>query len=144
MGSGLKTDRQEMEIEGKGMVPVLLRDAQFHPVHGRVLHADFLRFDAERRVEISVPVVVKDEDKSPGLKRGGILQLVRHNLTVHCKAGAIPHAIEISVDGMEIGDSVHVRDLNLSVGVEAAGDPNATIVAVVGVQAEEVTEGGEE
>ncbi|MBF0285380.1 MAG: 50S ribosomal protein L25/general stress protein Ctc [Magnetococcales bacterium] len=142
-GAGLKTDRQEMEIEGQGVVLVLLRDVQFHPVTGKALHADFLRFDADRRVEISVPVVVRNEDKAPGLKRGGILSMVRHQLVVHCKAGVIPHHIEISVEGMDIGDSVHVKELKLPAGVEVAGDQNATIIALVGVQAEEVGEGGE-
>lgn len=143
MGSDLRTSPQTLVVDGKTKIAVLVRDMQRNPVTGWPEHLDFLRFDPTKKVEVHVPTHVLDEVESPGVKMGGLLQHVTRELVVHCLAGEIPHSLDVSVAGMEIGQSIHLRDLKLPKGVEVMGDPSLTIVTIVGKQAEE-SEGGEE
>ncbi|MBF0308931.1 MAG: 50S ribosomal protein L25/general stress protein Ctc [Magnetococcales bacterium] len=136
-GSGLRTHPQTLQIEGVGRVLALMRDFQVHPVTGVFEHVDFLRFDPNRRAEVMVPVVILDEAICPGVKRGGMVQVVAHELEVHCLAGQIPDQIEISVKDLDIGDSIHIQDVKLPEGAEVPSEDNFTIVAVVGVKSEE-------
>jgi large subunit ribosomal protein L25 len=97
---------------------VLPRDTQFHPVTDRPIHVDFLRYSAERRLTVEVPVRFLNEDDSPGLKTGGVINVVRHAIEVACVADSIPENFEIDLAGLEIGDSIHASALILSEGVE--------------------------
>ena len=97
---------------------VLPRDTQFHPVTDRPIHVDFLRYSAERRLTVEVPVRFLNEDDSPGLKTGGVINVVRHAIEVACVADSIPESFEIDLAGLEIGDSIHASALILSEGVE--------------------------
>ncbi len=137
-GSGLRTNRQNMVIDEKLRVAVLLRDFQIHPVSGNPVHVDFMRFDPNQKLEIMVPVEIAGEEECPGIKEGGVLQTVRRELEVSCLAGNIPNEIIISVANLTIGDSIHIEDITLPEGVEVHTDVNFTIAAIVGVQAEEV------
>lgn len=92
---------------------VLPRDVQRHPVTDTPLHVDFLRIGADARIAVAVAVVFDNEEDSPGLKRGGVLNIVRHDIELVCPATAIPDAIRIDLTGLDIGDSVHISSVTL-------------------------------
>lgn len=96
---------------------VLPRDVQFHPVTDQPLHVDFLRYVAGQRIRVNISVSFADHELSPGLKRGGVLNIVRHEIEFFCPAEAIPEEIPISLSDLEIGDSVHIKDIALPEGV---------------------------
>jgi large subunit ribosomal protein L25 len=121
----------EVEIDGKSVV-TLPKDVAFHPVSDRPLHVDFLRIAKGSTVEVSVPVVFVNEEASPGLKRGGVLNVVRHELELVCDATKIPDEIEVDVTGTEIGDSIHISAVTLPQGSESAiTDRDFTIATIV-------------
>lgn len=127
---------------------VLPRDAQFHPVTDRPLHVDFLRYSATRKITVEVPVHFENEDESPGIKKGGVLNVVRHAIEVLCTADRIPDGFAIDLTGLEIGDSVHASAVRLPEGVEfTITDRDFTIATVaaptVMTAAEEEEEGAE-
>lgn len=110
---------------------VLPRDVQFDPVTDRAIHVDFLRVSAATTVTVEVPVVFLNEEESPGLKRGGLLNVVRHEIEMHCRADAIPPSIEIDLTGLDIGDSVHISTITLPNGVEPTiSDRDFTIATI--------------
>jgi large subunit ribosomal protein L25 len=117
---------------GGAHVRTLPRDVQFHPVTDRPLHVDFLRISEHAKVSVSVPIRFVDEDDSKGLKRGGVLNAVRHELELICDAAEIPEEIEISLAGLDIGDSLHISNVKLPSGTESAiTDRDFTIATVV-------------
>ncbi|MBF0108098.1 MAG: 50S ribosomal protein L25/general stress protein Ctc [Magnetococcales bacterium] len=140
-GTNIRVKVIDLVIDGVGTEKSLMRGLQLHPVSGRPVHVDFMRFDAHQKIQVMVPIHVVDEDQSPGIRSGGILQLVQHEMEIHCQAGAIPEAIEVSIKGLEIGHSIHLRDIQLPAGTEVHGDQNMTIVTLIGVKAEQVEEG---
>ena len=115
--SGFLIRLLDVEIDDKTH-RVLPRDTQFHPVTDRPIHVDFLRYSAERKLTVEVPVRFLNEDDCPGLKTGGVINVVRHAIEVACVADAIPESFEIDLAGLEIGDSIHASALILSEGVE--------------------------
>ena len=119
----------------------LPKDVQFHPVSSRPVHVDFLRIGEHSRVTVAVPVRFDDEEDSPGIKRGGVLNIVQHELELVCDAAHIPDEIHISLDGLDIGDSIHISQVRLPDGVKSAIDDRdftvATIVAPSAMKAEE-------
>lgn len=120
-------------IEGVGeAIRTLPKDVQFHPVSDRPLHVDFLRIGEHAQVTVAVPVVFVDEEESPGLKRGGVLNVVRHELELTCDAAEIPDQITISLKGLEVGDSLHISQVTLPQGaVSAIDDRDFTVATVV-------------
>lgn len=117
---------------GKDKTRTLPKDVAFHPVTDRPLHVDFLRLAKDATVDVSVPVLFINEEGSPGLKRGGVLNVVRHELELVCDAARIPDTIEIDVTGLEIGDSIHISSVKLPDGSESAiTDRDFTIATVV-------------
>jgi large subunit ribosomal protein L25 len=120
---------------------VILKDMQIDPVVGTMLHADFQIIDLAAKVSVMVPV--HPVGKSVGEKEGGNLTLIRHEIEIVCLPSAIPSSIDIDVTEMQIGDVVHVNDLQLGDGVEVPHDANFTILTVVGRMAEEAEEGAE-
>ena len=140
----------ELEVGGK-TVRTLPKDVAFHPVSDRPLHADFLRLSANATIHVNVPVVFANEEASPGLKRGGVLNIVRHELELICQADKIPDDIAIDVTGLEVGASIHISHVKLPEGSKSAITDRdftiATIVAPSGLRSEEgdnsKTEAGE-
>ena len=130
----------EVEVGGK-KVRTLPKDVAFHPVSDRPLHADFLRVSKDAKVHVNVPVVFANEEASPGLKRGGVLNIVRHDLDLVCSPDSIPDDVVIDVTGLDVGDSIHISDVKLPSGVESGiADRDftiATIVAPSGLRSEE-------
>ncbi len=107
----------DVELDGKKH-RVLARDVQFHPVSDTPMHVDFLRFDPNRKITAAVPVVFEGEDESPGLRSGGVLNIVRHEVEVLCTADNIPPELILQLAGLEVGDSVHASSVTLPDGVE--------------------------
>src|SRR3954453_3477442 len=119
----------------------LPKAVDFHPVSSRPIHVDFLRIGEHTKVHVGVPMRFDNEDASPGLKRGGVLNVVVHELEIVCDAASIPSEIHIPLDGLEIGDSIHISDVKLPNGVTPANTDEdftvATIVAPSAMKAEE-------
>lgn len=110
---------------------VLPRDVQFHPVSDVPMHVDFLRFDPKRKITAAVPVVFEGEDDCPGLKTGGVLNIVRYEVEVLCTADNIPPELILQLAGLEVGDSMHASAVNLPDGVEfAITDRDFTIATI--------------
>ena len=130
----------EIEVGGK-TVRTLPKDVAFHPVNDRPLHADFLRVSKDHKVHVNVPVHFINEAASPGLKRGGVLNIVRHELDLVCSPESIPDEVAIDVTGLEVGASIHISHVNLPEGVASAITDRdftiATIVAPSGLRSEE-------
>ncbi len=120
----------EIEIAGKKH-NVLPRDIQFHPISDEALHIDFLRITKTTKVRVNIPLRFADQDKSPGLKRGGTLTVVSQEIEVLCSATAIPEVFEVSLAGHELGQPVHLKDLTLPKGIElTTKDLNMTIASI--------------
>lgn len=120
-----------VEIGGKTL-RTLPKDVAFHPVSDRPIHVDFLRLAKGSTIEVEVPVLFINEEDSPGLKRGAVLNIVRHELALVCDADKIPSEIEIDVTGLEVGDSIHISHVTLPAGsVSAITDRDFTIATVV-------------
>ncbi|MGN6058605.1 MAG: 50S ribosomal protein L25/general stress protein Ctc [Sphingomicrobium sp.] len=119
----------------------LPKAVDFHPVTSRPIHVDFLRIGEHTKVTVAVPMRFDDEEASPGLKRGGVLNVVVHELEIVCDAAHIPNEIHISLDGLEIGDSIHISAVKLPDGVTPSNSEEdftvATIVAPSAMKAEE-------
>jgi large subunit ribosomal protein L25 len=132
----LRTKPQTLVIDEQQRQLVLLRDVQYHPLTEAPLHLDLLRFDPNREIDIEVPVDIVDEDQCPGLKRGGMVQLIRRELDITCVAGKIPESIIVSVAGLDIGDVIHISEMTLPEGVEVHREVDFTVVTIVGVKDE--------
>ena len=129
-----------IDVGGKA-TRTLPKAVDFHPVSSRPIHVDFLRVGEHSKVHVNVPVRFDNEDASPGLKRGGVLNVVQHELELVCDAAHIPEEIHIPLDGLDIGDSIHISQVKLPEGTKAAIDDRdftvATIVAPSAMKAEE-------
>ena len=106
----------EIDVAGKKST-VLTRDIQFHPVTDTIMHMDFLRVSQSATVAVAVPVEFINEDKCPGIRIGGVLNVVRYEVELNCPATAIPEKITIDLDGVKIGDSIHISAIPLPDGV---------------------------
>ena len=131
----------EIEVGGTRL-RTLPKDVAFHPVSSRPLHADFLRLTGGSKVHVQVPVHFINEEASPGLKRGGVLNIVRHELDLVCDADKIADDINIDVTGLEIGDSIHISHVKLPEGAASAiTDRDFTIATIVAPSALKSNEG---
>lgn len=128
-----------IDVDGKKL-RVIPRDYQLDVVKDLPLHVDFLRVSAGAHVTVEVPVHFVNQEASPGLKAGGVLNVVHHAVTLDAPAESIPEAITVDVTGLEIGDSIHLSGVTLPEGVVSAlhgDDTLATIVAPAALEAEE-------
>jgi large subunit ribosomal protein L25 len=119
----------------------LPKAVDFHPVTSRPIHVDFLRIGEHTKVTVAVPVRFDNDEESPGLKRGGVLNVVQHELEIVCDAASIPNEIHIDLTGLEIGDSIHIGQVKLPDGVTPSNKDEdftvATIVSPSAMKAEE-------
>jgi large subunit ribosomal protein L25 len=130
-----------IDVGGK-QIRTLPKDVAFHPVKDRPIHADFLRISKDSKVQVAVPVVFINEEASPGLKRGGVLNIVRHELELICDADKMPDDIQIDVTGYDVGDSIHISAVTLPKGSESAiTDRDFTIATIVAPSAMKSSEG---
>lgn len=110
----------------------LPKDVQFHPVTDRPIHVDFLRIGEHSKVTVNVPISFVDEEDSPGMKRGGVLNVVRHELELLCDASEIPGEITVSLAGLDVGDVIHISAVTLPQGAQVTvEDRDFTIATVV-------------
>jgi large subunit ribosomal protein L25 len=120
-----------VEIAGGDKVRVLPRDVQFHPVKDETMHVDFLRVSKLTRTNVMVQCNFINEDDSPGLTRGGMLNVVRHEVEVVCGVEDIPSEFQLDLTGLDIGDSIHASILKLPEGVELTiADRDFTIATI--------------
>jgi large subunit ribosomal protein L25 len=129
-GAAFFTHLLELDVGGKKH-RVLPRDVQFHPLKDHPIHVDFLRVSTDATIEVAVPVEFINQDASPGLKRGGALNIVRHEVELICPVAHIPEHITVDMTGFEVGDSVHISHVKLPPDVTPAiTDRDFTIATV--------------
>lgn len=117
---------------------VIPRQVQLDPIRDFPIHVDFMRVGEHSLVTVEVPVRFLNEVASPGIKRGGILNVVRHEIQVRCPADAIPEHFDVDLTGLEIGDSVHISAIKLPEGVKpTTTERDFTVATIVGRSAEE-------
>jgi large subunit ribosomal protein L25 len=140
LSSGHFMNSVVMVDAGGTAVRTLPKDVQFHPVTDRPLHVDFLRISEHAKVTVAVPIRFTDEELSKGIKRGGVLNAVRHELELICDAAEMPEEVVISLAGTDIGDSIHISHVTLPKGAQSAITDRdftvATLVAPSGVKSE--------
>lgn len=120
-----------LDVNGKKQAAIA-RDIQFHPVTDRPMHIDFMRVSKTSRITVTVPVEFINEDKAPGLKKGGILNIVLHDLEMSCAADSIPEKIVLDLAGMDVHSSIHPADVKFPKGTQLAHpDRDVTIATIV-------------
>jgi large subunit ribosomal protein L25 len=130
-----------LNVEG-AKTRVIPRAVQLDPVRDFPIHVDFLRLAKDALVTVDVPVRFLNEAASPGLKRGGVLNIVRHEIPVRCPADAIPDHFDVDLTGLEIGNSVHISAIALPPNVRPTiTERNFTVATIVGRTAEEPAPG---
>jgi large subunit ribosomal protein L25 len=122
----------------------MIKELQTHPVSRNYVHIDFYEISMDRKIRVKVPVTVKG--KSRGVEEGGILQIIRRELEILCLPTAIPETIELDITDLDIGDSIHVKEIPLQGDIEMPADVNFTVITIVSPKAEveEVEEEAEE
>lgn len=120
----------EIDVDGK-KTRVIPRDYQLDPVRDTPLHVDFLRVAAGQTIKVQVPVHVVGQEDSPGLKNGGTMQIVEHTVEIDVAPESIPEFLEVSVAGLEVGDTLHSNDIKLPAGVSLTSRDNLTLVTIV-------------
>ncbi len=126
---GFLTTVAEIVVDGE-TIRTLPRDFQLHPVSDLPLHVDFLRVDENSKIKVEVPVQFINEADAPGIKRGGVLNVVRHRVELLCPVDRIPEKIVADLTGYEINDSLHISKIPLPEGVVPTIDRDFTIVTV--------------
>jgi len=116
--------------------PVIAKDIQLHPVTDEPVHFDLYRVDAHQMIKIAVPVHFKNHEESPGLKRGGALNIVRHDVELMAPADQIPEELVVDLTGLEIGDTIRISDIALPAGIESAIDRDVVVATVAGSSAQ--------
>jgi len=116
--------------------PVIAKDVQFHPVTDVPVHFDLYRVDEHQAIKIAVPVHFKNQDVSPGIKRGGALNIAFHEVEILVEADHIPEEIVVDLEGLDIGASIHASDLVLPKGVKLSTPEAAVIATLVGTSAQ--------
>jgi large subunit ribosomal protein L25 len=113
------------------VIKVLPKDLQLHPVKESILHIDFLRISENTTVTLFVPVKFINENNCPGIKQGGVLNVVRREIELITLVSKIPESLEANLDGLEIGDSIHISSINLEEGVKPTiSDRDFTIATI--------------
>lgn len=139
------SNMMELDHEGKRQ-KVIARDIQFHPVSDKAMHVDLYRVDEDTKINVDVTVSFINEADSPGMKRGGVLNIVRHDVELVCPAGSIPESIEADLTGLDIGDTIHMSSIKLPKGVTPAiTDRDFTVATLQGSRAvlTEIEDGAE-
>lgn len=136
---GMTSALIRLRIAGEDGVPeeqtVMLRDVQRHPVTLQIQHVDFVRIAMDQELEVKIPVHIVGS--APGVKAGGVLEIVHHELDIRCLPSQLPGAITVDVSGLEINDAVMVKDLPVTEGVAVLVGPHEPVVHVVPPRVEE-------
>jgi large subunit ribosomal protein L25 len=127
----------DLDVDG-AKTRVIPREVQVDPVNGRLIHVDFQRVSPTSHIRVDVPVRFINDGLSPGLKRGGVLNIVRHEIEVTCPADAIPEIFEFNLEGLEIGRSIHISAIRLPEGIQPTiKDRDFTVATIGGHKGEE-------
>jgi len=118
----------DIAIEGEGEISALVKDVQHHPVTGDLVHVDLQKMDAKKVIQVEIQIELAGE--ANGVKAGGILDLVMHTISIECLPGDLSESIEIDVSEMEIGDALHLGDLELDSKFKVLGDKESIVVSV--------------
>ncbi|MDQ0321227.1 large subunit ribosomal protein L25 [Pararhizobium capsulatum DSM 1112] len=128
---GFMTTVATIDVNGE-KIRVLPKDYQLDPVRDFTMHVDFLRVSADSQVTVEVPVHFINEEKSPGIKTGGVLNIVRHEVELHVSADDIPEFITVDLTGLKVGDGVHISHVKLPKGATPViADRDFTIATIV-------------
>jgi large subunit ribosomal protein L25 len=138
---GFMTTVATIDVDGE-KIRVLPKDYQLDPVRDFTMHVDFLRVSKDSQVSVQVPVRFENEEKCPGLKQGGVLNIVRHDVELNVSADNIPDALNVDLTGLKVGDSIHISDVKLPAGsTPVISDRDFTIATIAapagGVKEEE-------
>ncbi len=126
---------------GKNKYRVIPKEVQLHPVTDDIKHMDFMHVDKDTKIKVTVSVHIANEEKCPGIKQDGLLNVARHDLEIYCLPDNIPEGITIDISDLNIGDNIHLKDVKLPEGVECKLDEYTTIVAIVSAKkTEEITD----
>jgi large subunit ribosomal protein L25 len=126
----------DLDVEGK-TVRAIPRDIQFEPVKDRIVHVDFLRLGKDARIAVSIPVHFKNHADSPGIKAGGVLNIVSHEVALYCPADFIPEEIMVDLTGLHIGQSIHISQITLPERTAPVSRDDLTIAALSAMGKEE-------
>ena len=127
---GYFNHRMKIAVDGTDY-DVLPRDVQVDPVTDKPLHLDFLRIGPDSIITVQVPVHFRNENAAPGIKRGGVLNVVMHEITLRTRADSIPEVFEVDLTGLEIGHSIHMSALNIPESARVVTrDKNATVASI--------------
>ncbi len=108
----------------------LIKEIQHNPVTDKIAHVDFTVISLTEKIDVKVPLVILNQAEAPGIKEGGILDVVHHEIEVECLPTEIPEKIEIDVKGMKIGDAVHASELKMPKGVTCKFEAEEVVVAL--------------
>ncbi len=118
----------DVQLGGK-LEKCLIREVQWDAIGREVIHVDFTRVSEDERIRISVPLALKGT--APGINAGGVLDQPMHTIEIECLAVAVPDAIRVNIQDLQLEQAVHLKDVQLPPGVKAFGDPDAVVVQVV-------------
>ena len=121
----------DIKLDGK-TIQALPKDLQFNPVTDQIEHVDFIKVEKGVALRVNVPVKFSGQDKSIGIKRGGVLNIVRHEIEFECAPDSIPTHIEINIQSLDIGNNIHINDITLPKGITPTIKRNFTIAEVAG------------
>jgi large subunit ribosomal protein L25 len=125
----------DLQVDGKKL-PVIVKDRQLDPVRDELIHIDLLEVRLDEKIQTQVGVQLENIEEAPGVKEGGVLEHVTHQLNIEALPTAIPEAIVVDVSGMEIAATMHLSEITAPEGVEFLDDPEETIIATVVVPTE--------
>ena len=129
---------------GKISEQVLPREVQLHPVTDVPMHVDFLRLSGDSTIRLQIPIYFENEEDSPGVKRGGVVNIVRHEVEVNCRADAIPESFTADLSGLDIGDAVRISNIFLPEGVEPVINDRDFTIATITASSAAIEEAAEE
>lgn len=124
-----------------GSRTAMIKDLQIHPMSRKFLHVDFYEISKDRKITVDVPVVVKG--KAKGIEAGGMLQIIRRDIEVLCLPFEVPESIQIDISDLDIGDSIHVKDLKVAGNIEIPAETNYTILTILSTKSDEKVPGEE-
>ncbi|MFT4160806.1 50S ribosomal protein L25/general stress protein Ctc [Shinella zoogloeoides] len=136
---GFKTTVATIDVNGE-KIKVLPKDFQLDPVRDFTMHVDFLRVSGDTHVVVEVPVHFVNEEKSPGIKAGGVLNVVRHAVELHALAGNIPEFITADLTGLKVGEGIHISHVKLPKGTSPVITDRDFTIATIAVPAAGVKE----
>lgn len=137
--SGFWTHQFEIDVDGEKFRTVC-QDVQFHPVTDRPIHADFLRISKNAKLVMDIPLHFANEELAPGIKDGGVLNVVHRSLEVSCSPDNIPEHLELDLSSLTMGEGLTTKDIVLPEGVKLVDDEEITVVTIAEPAKEEVEE----